>query len=223
MAQDLGRPDHVVVVLEGLALALEHHAGHRPLGSLAADGQDLLHDLPGLEVALETQPAGLAELAAEGAARLRRDADAPSGPLQRDPHRLEDAAVGSAEQVFDEGIDAAGPPVDDFQAVGAAAGGDLTLEAAGKPAHSFQIVPVLPHDAGQDAPGQGVVEGEVWPECGERRRGAALRRRRHAVRSRHGRGRGERRAHRDRAERTPRQRRPNHVLTLLPSGPPRAK
>ena len=92
-AQDLGRADDVVVVLEGLALALEHDPGHGPLGRLAADGEDLLHHLPGLEVAGEAQAARLAEGAGQRAADLRGHAHAVARPLQGDAHRLEQGAV----------------------------------------------------------------------------------------------------------------------------------
>ena len=61
IAQHLRGADHVVVVLEGLALALEHDARDRPLRRLAADGEHLLDHLPGLEVAREAEPARLAE------------------------------------------------------------------------------------------------------------------------------------------------------------------
>ena len=69
MAEDLGRADDVVVVLERLALALEDDAGDRPLRDSRRTVRTCSTISQALEVAREAEAARLAEHAAEGAAR----------------------------------------------------------------------------------------------------------------------------------------------------------
>ena len=151
VAQDTRGPHHVVVVLERLALALEHDAGHGPFRRLAPHAQHLLDHLPGLEVAREAEPSRLAEAAGERAADLRGDADAEARLLERDAHGLEDAAVARAEQVLDERVDVAAPPVDDLQPLAAPALAQLARERLRQPRHGVELVPVLPDQAVHDA------------------------------------------------------------------------
>ena len=171
VAQEGGGPDHVLVVLEGLALALEHDAGDRPLRPLPAHREDLLHDLPGLEVAAEARAPGLAEVAAERAADLGGHADAPPRAQERDANRLEHVAVRSPEEVLHEGIDGAASPVHDLEPRRPAPRDDLAAEGRGEAAHAVQVVSVLSHHAPDDAPGEGEVE--IGPGRGQALRGVA--------------------------------------------------
>jgi len=89
IAENARRPDHVVVVLEGLTLSLEDDAGDGALWRFAPHDEHLLNDLEGLEVPQKAHSTRLAEATRQSAARLRRDADAPARLFQGYSHRLE--------------------------------------------------------------------------------------------------------------------------------------
>src|SRR6185436_5554569 len=74
---------------------------------ITLDRQDLLDDLPRLEVPQEPQPSCLAKDATQAAPRLRRHADRKPWRQERDPHGLEQRAVRGAEQVLDETVERA--------------------------------------------------------------------------------------------------------------------
>ena len=163
VAQDARGLDDVVVVLEGLALALEDGAGQRPLGRLAADGERLLDHLPRLEVPEEAEAAGLAEGAAEGAADLRGEAHAPARLLEGDAHRLEDAPVAGAEEVLDERVDGAAPAVDHLEPVEAAPRAQLGREGLRQAAHARRgrPGPRRPRGAGRAGPRPAAAPGKA--------------------------------------------------------------
>ncbi|KAJ3060496.1 hypothetical protein HK102_009472 [Quaeritorhiza haematococci] len=77
-SQEVGRRHDVVIVQERLAHPHEHGARHPPPLSLDqfASLEELVDDLPGLEIAPGRHPGGRAESAAHRAADLRREADA---------------------------------------------------------------------------------------------------------------------------------------------------
>ena len=155
VAQDLGGADHVVVVLERLALALEHDAGHGPLRATRAGRVSTCSTISqASRLRVEAEPAGLAERAGQRAADLRRDAHAAARPLERDAHGLEDAAVVRAEEVLHEGIDVAPAPVDDLQPLAAPALAQLARERLRQARHAVEVVPVLARsgDARRAAP-----------------------------------------------------------------------
>ena len=153
IAQDAGRLDHRLVVLERLALALEHDARERALGRLAADREHLLDDLPGLEVAQEAQPAGLAEAAAEGAADLRRDAHAEARPLERDAHGLEHAAVRERNRYLTNGSSALRRRSTTSAGRGGSPAASSAAWAFESPRTPVEVVAVLSDDAVDDAAG----------------------------------------------------------------------
>src|SRR5262249_15324575 len=168
MAEEGGGLHYVVIVLERLALPLEDDAGHRPLRRLAADRQALPDHLPGLEVAREAEPARLAERAGERAADLRRDADAPSRPLERDADGFERAAVGRPEEVLHERVDLASPAIDDVETRAVAVREEALCRRPGEPAHAVEVVLVLEDEARDDPPRHREVEREVGEPGGQR-------------------------------------------------------
>src|SRR5207245_4184292 len=111
----------------------------------------------------------LAENAPERAAGLRRDADAPARPVERDAHRLEDVA-SRAEQILHERVDGAPAPVQDREARGAAP----RQEGEGGPlretTHAVEIVAVLGDETRDDPVRETGIEAEVRPGGQERLR-----------------------------------------------------
>jgi len=115
MREDLRRTDHVRVVVQRLALPLEHRAGD-DARRFVAHGDELGDDLPRLEIARKPEAARRTEIATHGAAGLRGEThgEAPFA-FERNAHRLRECAVVQPKQVLDESVARIGRALDDLQ------------------------------------------------------------------------------------------------------------
>src|SRR5690606_40120862 len=115
IAEDRRGADHLVVVVEGLALALEDRA-RDAARRVVAHGDERGDHLPRGEVPRQPEPPGRAEVAAHRAADLRRGTNAEAALLvERDPHRLGERSVRRSEEVLDEVVEGIGDPVDELE------------------------------------------------------------------------------------------------------------
>lgn len=117
MREDPGGLHDRRIVVQRLALTLKDGAGNRA-GRFVADGQELGHDLPRLEVTRQAHPARRAEVARHGAAGLTGEANRKAARhLERDSHRFGQRTVRQANKVLDEAIRRIGGSFDDRQRV----------------------------------------------------------------------------------------------------------